>query len=70
MSTDTLIPHDFPHPHRLGSTELFRAILGGMAKTTFARKLAEEKLPAPTRIGPLHKWPETVMAATRDAGVA
>jgi hypothetical protein len=41
-----------------------------MAKTTFARKLAEEKLPAPVRVGPLNKWPETVMAATRDAGVA
>jgi hypothetical protein len=70
MSTDAHIPHDFPHSQRLGDAHLFRAVLGNMARSTFARKLSEQKLPPPIRVGHLNKWPEPVMAKVRDAGVA
>jgi hypothetical protein len=70
MSTATRIPSDFPHGQRLGDALLFRAILGGMARSTFARKLSEGKLPPPVRVGHLNKWPEAVMAEVRDEGVA
>jgi hypothetical protein len=64
------IPHDFPNPHRLGGTDLFRAVLGNPAASTFARWRAEGRLPPPRKIGALNRWPETVMAETRDAGFA
>jgi predicted DNA-binding transcriptional regulator AlpA len=80
MTTDTIrrakrvrptvkIPDDFPHPQRLGNTPLFAAVIG-TAPSTFARKLAEGKIPPPIKIGALNKWPEVQMAAVRDAGIA
>jgi hypothetical protein len=64
------IPRDFPHPQRFSGTPLFEAVLG-IAPSTFALKLGDGKIPAPTtRIGRLSKWPESLMAKTRDSGVA
>ncbi|QDM27074.1 hypothetical protein FNL56_13850 [Tardiphaga sp. vice304] len=63
------IPFDFPHPARLGGRDLYLAILGNPAASTFARWIAEGKIPAPTKFGSLNRWPETVMATSRDQGV-
>lgn len=63
------IPSDFPHPQRLGGRDLYLAVLGHPAASTFARWLAEGKLPKPTKVGALNRWPEKVMAASRDAGI-
>lgn len=68
MSVD--IPHDFPHPQRLGGRKLYLSVLGNPAASTFARWMAEGKIPKPKKIGALNRWPETVMAASRDEGVA
>jgi hypothetical protein len=64
------IPADFPHPQRLAGRDLFIAILGDPSPATFARWLAEGKLPKPRKLGSLNRWPEVAMAAARDAGVA
>jgi predicted DNA-binding transcriptional regulator AlpA len=63
------VPLDFPHPARLGGTQLFEAVLG-IAPSTFARWRSEGKIPAPIMQGKLCKWRETVMAELRDNGVA
>jgi hypothetical protein len=62
------IPTDFPQANRLGDTQLFEAILG-IASSTFARWLAEKRLPTPIKIGRLNKWPEAVMARVQAEGV-
>lgn len=64
------IPADFPHPQRLAGRDLFIAILGNPSPATFARWLAEGRLPRPRKLGSLNRWPEVEMAAARDAGVA
>ncbi|MGY3589002.1 putative DNA-binding transcriptional regulator AlpA [Bradyrhizobium sp. USDA 4341] len=64
------IPPDFPNPHRLGGRDLYLAVLGNPAPSTFARWLAEGKIPKPQKLGSLNRWPETVMADTRDSGIA
>lgn len=64
------IPADFPHPQRLAGRDLFLAILGDPSPATFARWLAEGKLPKPRKLGSLNRWPETEMATARDAGIA
>lgn len=64
------IPHDFPHPQRLGGRDLYLAVLGNPAPSTFARWIAEGKVPKPQKLGSLNRWPETVMASTRDVGIA
>lgn len=63
-----VIPHDFPHPARLGGRDLFIAVLGGPSVTSFSRWLAEGKIPQPRKLGHLNRWPEIEMAAIRDAG--
>ena len=65
----TDIPSDFPHPARLGGRDLYLAVLGNPAASTFARWIAEGKIPKPKKLGSLNRWPETVMAASRDQGV-
>ena len=42
-----VIPSDYPHAHRLADQHVFRAVLG-IASSTFARLLAEGRLPKPT----------------------
>ncbi|MHC6153527.1 hypothetical protein ACVSQB_17270 [Bradyrhizobium elkanii] len=66
----TTIPSDFPHPQRLGGRDLYLTVLGNPATSTFARWLAEGKIPKPQKLGSLNRWPETVMADTRDVGIA
>ncbi|WP_439368521.1 hypothetical protein [Bradyrhizobium sp. DASA03120] len=61
------IPHDFPHPHRLGGRDLFIEILGNPSVTTFTRMLSAGALPKPRKLGKQNRWPETEMAAARDA---
>lgn len=63
------VPVDFPHPARLGGTQLFEAVLD-VGTSTFARWRAEGKIPVPVMQGKLCKWRETVMAELRDNGVA
>lgn len=59
----SLIRADFPHPHRLGGTELFRELLGDVGGSTFARYLAQGTLPPPdVKVGGLSRWFETTMA--------
>jgi hypothetical protein len=58
----TPIPHDYPNANRLGGSDLFRTVLGGTPKSTFARWLAAHILPAPTRVCGLNMWPEETMA--------
>lgn len=64
------IPSDFPHPERLGGRDLYLAVLGDPAASTFARWIAEGKIPKPKKLGSLNRWPETVMATSRDAGIS
>jgi hypothetical protein len=63
------IPSDFPHPQRLGDRDLFRAVLGNIATSTFAKWLADGRIVKPRKIGSLNRWPETVMASVRDGGL-
>jgi hypothetical protein len=63
------VPLDFPHPARLGGTQLFEAVLD-VGTSTFARWRAEGRIPAPIMQGKLCKWRETVMAELRDNGVS
>jgi hypothetical protein len=69
-ATRVQIPSDFPHPQRIAGRDLYLAVLGDPAPSTFARWLAEGKIPKPKKFGSLNRWPETVMAASRDAGIA
>lgn len=64
------IPSDFPHPERLGDRDLFRAVLGSPARSTFAKWISDRKIPQPRKVGSLNRWPETQMASVRDAGFA
>ncbi|MGY3618426.1 hypothetical protein [Bradyrhizobium sp. USDA 10063] len=68
--TRVAIPSDFPHPERLAGRDLFLAILGGPSVATFNRWLAAGKVPHPRKLGHMNRWPETEMAAVRDAGIA
>lgn len=63
------VPLDFPHPARLGGSQLFEAVLD-VGTSTFARWRAEGKIPVPVMQGKLCKWRETVMAELRDGGVS
>jgi hypothetical protein len=63
------IPLDFPNAQRLGDRDLFRAVLGGVATSTFAKWLADGRIEKPRKIGSLNRWPETVMASVRDGGL-
>lgn len=57
------IPGDFPSEYRLGGTEMFREILGGLGASTFARHLADGIIPPPDmKLGTLNRWRETTMA--------
>lgn len=68
LKNQSLIKPDFPNPHRLSGTPVFRELMGDMASSTFARKLKEGSIPAPDKkIGPLNMWYETTMAATAAA---
>jgi predicted DNA-binding transcriptional regulator AlpA len=50
------LPQDYPAAkHKLGGTDLFRAVLG-VGASTFARYLADGLLPAPIKIGMLNRW--------------
>jgi predicted DNA-binding transcriptional regulator AlpA len=62
------IPSDYPHAHRLADQHVFCAVLG-IASSTFARFLAEGRLPKPTKIGRNNRWPETVIARVAAEGV-
>lgn len=63
--TKTLIRDDFPNRQRLGTPELFRELLGGVAKSTFSRHLMEGTIPQPdVKLGTLNRWHETTMAET------
>lgn len=64
------IPSDFPHPQRLAGRDVYMAVLGLSSTSTFARWMADGKIPKPTKCGHLNRWPETVMAASRDNGIA
>ena len=66
----SLIPSDFPHPQRISGARLYREVLGGISAATFARWMVAGKIPQPTKFGHLNRWPEAVMAASRDAGVS
>ena len=64
----TLIPSDFPNEHRLGDAMLFRELLGGVGRSTFARHLQTGLIPPPDRkLGTLNRWFETSMAAAIEA---
>jgi hypothetical protein len=63
------IPSDFPNPQRLGDRDLFRAVLGGIATSTFSKWLADGRLPQPKKFGSLNRWPEALMASVRDSGL-
>ena len=56
------LPAGYPNEHRLAGPDLFRALLGGVSKSTFARWLAQGTLQAPVKIGGCNAWPETYMA--------
>jgi predicted DNA-binding transcriptional regulator AlpA len=64
------IPLDFPNPQRLGDRDLFRAVLGGIATSTFAKWLADGKLPKPRKLNSMNRWPEVQMASVRDGGLS
>ncbi len=64
----TLIPSDFPNPHRLADAELFRELLGNPGRSTFARWLKIGLLPPPDKkLGTLNRWKEISMAAAVEA---
>lgn len=63
-----LIPSDYPHAHRLADQHVFRAVLG-IASSTFARLLAEGRLPKPTKIGRANRWREIDIARVAAEGV-
>ncbi|UWU80709.1 hypothetical protein N2603_20260 [Bradyrhizobium huanghuaihaiense] len=67
-ATRETIPHDFPHPARLGGRDLFIEVLGNPSITSFNRWLAAGKIPLPRKLGHLNRWLETEMVAVRDAG--
>jgi hypothetical protein len=58
----TAIPADFPHPHRLSGSDVFRALLNDASKSTFARWLAEGAIEAPIKLGGMNAWSEQYMA--------
>ena len=62
------LPAGFPQPHALGSTDLFIGVLG-IGASTFARYLAEGRLPVPVKIGKLNRWPQEVIARIAAEGV-
>jgi predicted DNA-binding transcriptional regulator AlpA len=64
------IPFDFPYPERLGAWDLYLAVLGDPAASTFPRWIAGGKIPKPKKLGSLSRWPEAAMAASRDAGIS
>lgn len=61
------IPSDFPHPQRLGGSQLYCSVLS-TSPSTLHRWIAGGKIPKPVKFGQQNRWPETVMAASRDAG--
>lgn len=62
------LPAGFPQPHTLGSTDLFINVLA-IGASTFARYLAEGRLPAPVKIGKLNRWPHEVIARVAAEGI-
>jgi hypothetical protein len=61
----SLIRSDYPNPHRLGGTLLFREALGDIGSSTFARYLKLGLVPPPDKkVGPLNMWFEPQIAAT------
>jgi len=60
----------FPIPNALAARDLYLALLGDPAASTFPRWIAEGKIPKPKKRGSLNRWPKTVMAASRDAGIS
>jgi hypothetical protein len=61
----SLIRTDYPNPHRLGGTLLFREALGDIGSSTFARYLKLGLIPPPDKkVGPLNMWFEPHIAAT------
>jgi hypothetical protein len=63
--TQTLIRPDYPNPHRLGGTLLFREALGDIGNSTFARHLKLGLIPPPDKkVGPLNMWFESTISAT------
>ena len=67
-ASSAMIPHDFPHPARLGGRDLFIEVLGGPSVTSFNRWLSAGMIPQPRKLGHLNRWLETEMAAVRDSG--
>ena len=63
------IPSDFPHPQRLGGSQLYCSVLS-TSLSTLHRWMADGKIPKPMKFGQQNRWPETVMAASRDAGAS
>jgi hypothetical protein len=65
LKNQSLIRPDYPSPHRLGGTLLFREAMGDMANSTFARKLKLGLIPPPDKkIGPLNMWFEITISKT------
>jgi hypothetical protein len=62
------IPPGYPNEHRLGGASLFRAVLGGIPESTFARWLADGAIDAPVKLGGSNAWPEKYMAQVAAQG--
>ena len=60
--TFTDIPQDFPHAQRAGGSDLFRSVLGGTPKSTFARWIELGVIERPVSVGGRSLWSETYMA--------
>jgi hypothetical protein len=62
------LPSDYPvAKHKLGGTDLFRAVLG-VGASTFARYLAGGVLPPPIKIGMLNRWTFETIERVATAG--
>jgi hypothetical protein len=52
-----VVPADFPHPRRLAGTPLFKAVHGGVPRSTWAKWKATGKIPKPDKqVGSLSFW--------------
>ena len=66
----TDIPSDFPHPQRAGGSDLFRSVLGGAPKSTFARWLELGVIERGVSVGGRSLWSETYMAKVAREGAS
>lgn len=60
-----MVPSDFPHPVRWGNAQLFKALHGGVPRSTWAKWKATGKIPPPDKqVGALPYWREVTMWRT------